>query len=111
MLNTVSPTTKATVNSCSGTAQTVYVVTSEYADAIGGGLNVAKSTYFRNPAWKNADVEDFVIDMDFYMVAGTKGIFATQITGTKLDDGAIRYMQPFKITANGTIGQGDICEQ
>ena len=110
-INTDTVKTAATVNSCSGAAKKVYVVTGEVADAYCGFLgNVAIPAKFRNPAWRNADVDSFVIDMKLYLSVGAKGVFATQITGTKLDGGATRYLQPFKLTANGssaTLGLGD----
>lgn len=98
-----NPSTAATVNSCSGTAATVYIVTGAYADAIGGACgNVMKPLYFKNPAIKNTDVEDFVIDMSVYIPSGTKGKFATQITGKTVSSGATRYLQPWLLTASGT---------
>jgi len=110
VVNTTGTTTAATVNSCSGTAKTVYIVSGEYADAIGGVSNIAKGAYFKNPAWTNDSVDAFVIDMQVYLSSDAKGVIATQITGKKLADGATRYMQPFKLTANGssaTLGLGD----
>lgn len=102
VINTDGTTTAATVNSCSGTATKVYVVTGEVADGLGGFLgNVARPVYFNHPAWKNADVEDFVIDMDFYMTEGAKGNFATQIASTTVAGGLTRNIQPFLIKATG----------
>ncbi len=102
VVNTANTNTAATVNSCSGTAATVYITTGELADAKGGFLgNVAVPNYFKHPAWNNADVEAFVIEHDMYLAPGTKGTIANQLNGTVVDGGANKAIQPFAIVANG----------
>ena len=105
-VNTTSLSSAATVNSASGTAKTVYVVTDEYADAIGGGCgNVMVPIYFRNPAMSNTDVEDFVFDMEVYLASGTKGHFASQISSSTVSASATRHLQPWRIIASGTSAE------
>ncbi len=103
VVNTSNTNTAATVNSCSGTAGTVYITTGELADAKGGFLgNVAVPNYFKHPAWNNADVEAFVIEHDIYLAPGTKGTIANQLNGTIVGTTTGRAVQPFAIVANGS---------
>ncbi len=95
----------ATVNSCSGTAATVYVVTGDYFDAYNGGGQIGYANYFKHPAWSNADVEDFVIQTDFYMSPGSKGTVAVQIDGDPTaasGQSGKKSVQPYILKADGS---------
>ncbi len=73
-----------------------YVATGELVDAKRGGTNIAKPSYFIHSAWSNADVEEYVIEMDLYIPVEARGKFATQVQASDTANSSKSfYIQPF----------------